>query len=132
MSVSVPILYLSLSPVNAFNVLELVLLSSNPEFTAEIVGIVVIDFIKKLVKLVINIDSENNDGVNQKALEIKTHTKDASISVIMHTSAQKRRQRMTVKKGVTEATGKYSGGSIGWGIKPQTGSSSCEWWSKRV
>ena len=77
MSVSVPILYLSLSPVNAFNVLELVLLSSNPEFTAEIVGIVVIDFIKKLVKLVINIDSENNDGVNQKALEIKTHTKDA-------------------------------------------------------
>ena len=92
----------------------------------------VIEFIKGLVKLLIDIGSKNDNRVNQKAFDIKTHTKDASISVIMHTSAQKRRQRMTVKKGVTEATGKYSGGSIGWGIKPQTGSSSCEWWSKRV
>ena len=75
---------LSLSRVNVFSVLRLLLLSSIPEFTAEIVGTVVEEFIKKLVKLVIDIGSKNNKRVNQKTLEIKTYTKDALISVVVN------------------------------------------------
>ena len=75
-------LNLNLSLVNVPNlVLELVLHSSVPEYTAEIGGVVVVEFIKDHVKLVIDIGSKN-EKVNQKACENITHTKDASISVI--------------------------------------------------